>query len=456
MIHAELTFLGGAGTVTGSKHLLTIQDKKIMIDCGLFQGIKEERLLNWKPFAIPAKEVDAIVITHAHLDHTGYIPLLVKQGFHGPIYCSAPTAELAKLILLDSAKIQMEDAEHANQYGYSKHSPALPLYDTNDVEKTLPLFKILVPDQWHSIFLKQLDIRLSNSGHILGSTFVEARVGDKVIVFSGDLGKEHPLTLQPRKIIHKADVLVVESTYGDRCHPEEHPSESLAKIINDTISKDGHILIPAFAIGRTQDILFLLSKLKKENRIPNVPIYVDSPMADRATGIFDRYPEWHRLDSTALKSLSSTFQHVLTPEKSKELCESKTPSIVLAGSGMLTGGRIRHHLMTRISDSKNSIILVGFQAAGTLGRHLREGASEIKLYGKYLPVKAKIFEISSLSAHADQHEIISWISGFQHKPTQIFLVHGEPNASEGLRVRITDTFKIPVHIAKLNEKVSCF
>jgi metallo-beta-lactamase family protein len=449
----NLTFLGAAGTVTGSKHLLSMGSKKILVDCGLFQGVKEQRLLNWRPFPLDVKEIDAVVLTHAHLDHTGYLPLLVKQGFRGPIYCSEPTAELTKLVLLDAAKLQEEDADHANREGYSKHKPALPLYRMTDAEAIFPLLETLLAEQWHSILSGKAKLKLTHSGHILGSTFVEIETEGRSLFFTGDLGRAHPVTLRPRAAPRETDYLVVESTYGDRCHPKASPEESLARILNETLERGGQVLIPTFAIGRTQDILHLITTLKGSHRIPDVPVYLDSPMAEKATAIFDRFANWHRLSSPDLKQLSMTFQTVATPNHSMALCQSNEPAIVLAGSGMLTGGRIKRHLVARLPHEKNTVILVGYQAAGTLGRFLKEGAVEAKIFGKYIPVRARIAEISSLSAHADQHEILDWIGSFSKLPTQIFIVHGEANASEGLRVRIFDRFGITPHIAKFDETI---
>ncbi|HTL12823.1 MAG TPA: MBL fold metallo-hydrolase [Bdellovibrionota bacterium] len=449
----KLTFLGGAGTVTGSKHLLTAGQRRVLIDCGLFQGAKEQRLLNWSPLSIDAKTIAAVILTHAHLDHTGYLPLLIKQGFRGPIYCSEPTSELTKLVLLDSAKIQEEEAEHANREGYSKHKPALPLYRTADAEAVFPFFETRSPGSWHPILSGEARMRLQNSGHILGSTFVEIEARSERVVFSGDLGRAHPLTLNPRELIEEADSLVLESTYGDRCHPKEPPGETLAKIIDQTLDVDGQILIPTFAIGRTQDILHLIASLKAAQRIPDLPVYLDSPMASQATSIFDRYTDWHRMTSPDLKRLSATFRHVATPEQSASLSRSKDPAIILAGSGMLTGGRIQQHLMSRLPQGKNTVVLVGYQAAGTLGRFLKEGVEEAKIFGRYIPVRARITEISSLSAHADQSEILEWLGGFTSPPKRIFLVHGETGALEGLRVRVTDRLGTVPHIARLGETV---
>lgn len=432
---------------------MSVGSKKVLVDCGLFQGVKDQRLLNWQTLPVDAKSIDAVILTHAHLDHTGYLPLLVKQGFRGPIYCSEPTMELTQLVLLDAAKIQEEDADHANETGYSKHKPALPLYRVSDAEAVFKLFHTLLPEQWHSILENLMRVNLTNSGHILGSTFVEIETGGKSFVFSGDLGRAHPITLKPRATLRDADYLLIESTYGDRLHPSEPPIDALARLINATIKRGGTAIIPTFALGRTQDILHLIAQLKAEHRIPDVPVYLDSPMADKATAIFDRHASWHRLSSPDLRRLSNTYQHVASANHSMSICQSKEPSIVLAGSGMLTGGRVKHHLVARLPHEKNSVILVGFQAAGTLGRFLQEGAQEAKLFGKYVPVRAQIAEISSLSAHADQREILDWIGSFAQTPKRIFIIHGEANAAEGLRVRIGDTFGVAPHVAKLGETV---
>ncbi len=447
----SISFLGGAGTVTGSKHLLSFNGKKILVDCGLFQGLKEHRVLNWQPFPIDPKSIDAVALTHAHLDHCGYLPLLVKQGFRGAIYCSAPTAELAAIVLNDAAVLEEEDADHANQYGYTRHHPALPLFTRADAESVFPLFETLECGHWTKIAGGEAQLRLTNSGHILGSTFMEFKIGGRRVVFSGDLGRENPITVLPPKALKDADVLVMESTYGDHCHPNGNPLESLYSVLNKTLLRSGHVVIPAFAIGRTQDILHLISLLKADKRIPSVPVYLDSPMAERSNLVFDRYPQWHKLTSPDLKWLSVTCHRVSSINQSRFLCKSREPSIVIAGSGMLTGGRVLQHLMARLPDKRNTVVLAGYQAAGTLGRFLREGATEAKLFGTYVPARAEIAEISSLSAHADQKEILNWISNFEKPPQRTFLVHGEPNASEGLRVRLRDRFGIIAHIAKMGE-----
>ena len=351
----SIQFLGGAGTVTGSKFLVGFQNKKILVDCGMFQGLKSLRLLNWAPLAIDTGQIDAVILTHAHLDHTGHLPLLVKQGFKGKIYCTDPTSELTEIILRDTAKIQEEDALRANAGGYSKHNPALPLYGIHDAEKTFPLFQVEPLHQWIQID-SEIKFRFQLSGHILGSVFVELDCGDERVVFSGDLGRPHPLTLNPPARIGNADYLLIESTYGDRKHPRENPFERLAKIINETVNRGGQILIPCFAVGRTQELLHLIAKLKEAETIPNIPVYLDSPMAIRTTKAFDRFPEWHRLGAQDLANLQKGVTLISDGEASRKLQEDHHPAIIIAGSGMMTGGRILAHAFQKIRNPKNTFV----------------------------------------------------------------------------------------------------
>ena len=433
----KIHFLGGAGTVTGSKFLVVFGNKKIMVECGMFQGLKNLRLLNRTPLPFDPKEIDAVIITHAHLDHTGHLPLLVKQGYSGKIYCSEPTREVAEIILRDSAKLQEEDAIQANRGGYTKHHPALPLYDTHDAERTFSHFRVEPLHQWIKID-EQIKFRFQLSGHILGSVFVELDCDGERIVFSGDLGRAHPLTLNPPARLENADYLLIESTYGDRKHSRENVYDRFAKIIHETVSRGGQILIPCFAVGRTQDILHILAKLKASHSIPNLPIYLDSPMAIRTTQVFDRYPSWHKLGPEDLSCLEQGVTLVSDWETSKKLQEDHQPAIIIAGSGMMAGGRILSHAYNKLRDARNTFVMVGFQAAGTLGRFLRDGSDELKIFGEYVSVKAKVEELASLSAHADQSEIIEWLRGFSKPPKKTFIVHGEPHSADALRVRIRD------------------
>ncbi len=434
----SIQFLGGAGTVTGSKFLVQCDQKKILVDCGLFQGLKELRLQNWAPFPIDPSTIDAVLLTHAHLDHTGYLPILKRNGFSGPIYCTHPTRDLSKVILYDSAKIQEEDAERINAAGYSKHVPAKPLYTTEEAESVLSLIRPIEMEKWIPLF-DGLDARFTNSGHILGSAFIELRTPKSTIAFTGDLGRPEPLILPPPKFIRKADFLVIESTYGDRVHSPLSPLKELARIINEAIDRKGHIIIPSFAVGRTQDILYLVSVLKNQSQIPNIPIFLDSPMGTDATEIFLKYPTSHRLSVDEVAALQKDVTMVRSQKESESLLDHEPSTLVIAGSGMLTGGRVLAHLLKRLRERENTVVFVGYQAASTRGSLLRAGMPELKIYNQYVPVRARIEEISTLSAHADQKDLIKWMGEFDSPPKKTFIVHGEPQAADALRVRSRDS-----------------
>ncbi len=452
----SIQFLGAAGTVTGSKFLFRADNYKILVDCGLFQGLKALRLQNWEKLPVEAASIDALILTHAHLDHTGYVPLLVRNGFKGKIFCTAPTRELAKIILTDSAHIQEEDAKFANEQGYSKHNPAVPLYTSGDVVRALKLFSTEPADKWVKLS-KDIKFRFSPSGHILGSAFIELDYQGTRVVFSGDLGRKAPLMLHPPTQITTADYLVVESTYGDRVHASESPINVLKRVINETVARKGHVIIPSFAVGRVQDVLYLISKLKRQKSIPNIPVYLDSPMGIHATEVLLDYPEWHKLGAREVQAFCQDVIMVQNQQQSHEIARAKKSTIVVAGSGMLTGGRVLHHLQVRLADPRNTILLVGFQAAGTRGRLLRDGIPELKMFGQYVAVKAHVEELSSLSAHADQKEILAWLAGFRSAPKMTFIVHGEPQAADALRVRIRDSLNWPVEVpAQFEEKILNF
>ncbi len=449
----SVQFLGGAGTVTGSKFLVETDAQRILIDCGLFQGVKDLRLKNWEPFSVNPQSIDAVILTHAHLDHTGYLPLLVKKGFRGKIFCTPPTRDLTKVILADAAHLQEEDADYANRKGFSKHKPAKPLFTTEDAEKALGRLTTIHDEQWRSLQSKTR-FRFRPSGHILGSAIIELETSGKKFVFSGDLGRENPLLLNPPDAIKSADYLFVESTYGDRLHDSTSVLRALAKITQDTIGRGGFLLIPSFAVGRTQDLLYLFSKLKKQKKMPDVPVFLDSPMGINATQIFLDHSNWHKLSEREVNDLADVATMVKSRKQSKELLTRKHPAVVVAGSGMISGGRILHHLEARLSDSRNTVLLVGFQAAGTRGRLLRGGITELKMHGRYIPVRAHIEEISTLSAHADQGEILGWLRKFEKPPKMTFIVHGEPQASDALRVKIQDTLDWKVKVPAGGEIVS--
>ncbi|HTB33090.1 MAG TPA: MBL fold metallo-hydrolase [Bacteroidia bacterium] len=451
----SIKFLGAASTVTGSKHLLKTPGKNILIDCGLFQGIKSLRLKNWEPLPVQVDQIDTVILTHAHLDHCGYIPLLVKSGFKGDILMTAPTRDLVEIILRDSAKIQEEDADRANKYGYSKHKPALPLYTTADVEKSLNQFKTHTDKEWISL---SPDIRFQflKNGHILGSCFIEIACYGKKIVFSGDIGRKESELLASPEIIESADYLVMESTYGNRLHSNENAMDELSDIINSTIHRKGNLLIPSFAVGRAQELMHMILQLKRELNIPDIPVYMDSPMGADATEILNRYPEWHKLTAEDTRQLHDNITIIRDWHDTQKVIEKKGSKIVIAASGMLTGGRVLEYLEHYIENKKNTVLLVGYQAEGTRGRALREGVHEIKMYGKYYKVLAKVSEMSALSAHGDQQEMIDWIKQFKQKPSRIFLVHGEPLAQETFRVKINDELGIDTIIPLQNEEYILF
>lgn len=431
----QLQFLGAAGTVTGSKTLIEYGGKKIMVDCGLFQGVKALRLQNWAKFPVDPATIETILLTHAHLDHCGYIPLLVKEGFQGDIHCTEPTEELTEIILKDSAKIQEEEAERANRHNYTRHRPAKPLYDLKDVAKSAQLFVNHNYHEW--VILDEFaKFQFRNAGHILGSAMIELRIEDKTFVFTGDLGRREPLLLHPPEHPKLTDVLVIESTYGDRLHDEANAKEGLHKVIMETIHKGGILMIPTFAVERAQELLYLLSQLKREGRLPGVPVYLDSPMGVSATKVMMGAPGWHSLSRNEVNEMDSIVRLITDADSSRAVVADTRPKIVLAGSGMITGGRIIHYLNRYLGEQRNTILLVGFQAQGTRGRALEEGAAELKFFGRFHPVRAEVRKITSLSAHADQSEIMDWLKHFKQAPEQVFINHGEPHASDALRVKI--------------------
>ncbi len=435
-----LTFLGGAGTVTGSKFLLSGPDARVLVDCGLFQGLKRLRLRNWQPLPVPGATIDAVVVSHAHLDHVGYLPALVRQGFAGPVYCSRSTAQLAQIILSDSAKLMQEDADYAAKRGYSKHARPQPLYTADDVEATIPLLRpIDFDDEVPAI--PGVRLMLRPAGHILGSASPWIRMGAESVLFSGDLGRaSHPL-LRPPEPPPAVDAIVVESTYGNRSHSEV-PSDALASAINRTVARGGSVLIPAFAVDRTEVLLLMLRRLKAEGSIPDVPVYVDSPMALRALAVYRRAL---RDGAGDLRGDLDTARDIFDPgglreahsaDDSARLNNPGQPCIIISASGMATGGRILHHLKHMLPDPRHTVACVGFQAAGTRGRALLEGASQVKMHGIYVPVRAEVVDLSGFSVHADGDEIISWLSRAPEPPGVVYVVHGEPDASAVLATRI--------------------
>ncbi|MGC9364345.1 MAG: MBL fold metallo-hydrolase RNA specificity domain-containing protein [Fidelibacterota bacterium] len=446
---AKLTFLGATQTVTGSKFLLEAGGKKLLIDCGLFQGLKELRLRNWEDFPMDPASIDMVILTHAHIDHTGYLPKLVQLGFQGKIYATPATADLCGIMLPDSAHLQEEDAKYANKKQFSKHKPALPLYTVADAERALELFEPLPYGKKIEIG-SGMTLCYRDAGHILGSAFVDIRIqqekGERRILFSGDLGRPAQPILRDPHTVYGTDYLVIESTYGDRLHGETDRKEDLARIINESYERGGVLIIPSFAVGRTQELLFTIRELEEEQRVPIMPIFVDSPMAIHATDVFEKNTQDHDLESkvAALKGVeilkTTDLRVAQTAEQSKAINNISDKAIIISASGMVTGGRILHHLSNRLGNPQNTVLFIGYQAEGTRGRTIMEGAEAVKIHGQQVPINAKIEQISGFSAHADYNEILAWLSNFNEAPRKIFIVHGEASQSAALGKRIAETF----------------
>lgn len=430
-----LRSLGGAGTVTGSKHLIDADGTRVLIDCGLFQGLKHLRERNWESLAVPPESIDAVVLTHAHLDHSGYLPKLVREGFRGTAHCTAATADLCNILLKDSAQIAEKDAAYANRKGFSKHTPALPLYTMRDAERALKHLKPIPFDSEFEI-ARDVGLKFRRAGHILGAATAELKVGAATIVFSGDLGRyDDPVMPDPVSVAH-ADYIVVESTYGDRTHAKTDPMEALGDTIERTVRRGGTVVIPAFAVGRVQSLLHHLWLLKRAGRLAATPIFLDSPMAISATDLLRAHPEDHRLDAEAIEGSCGVANYARDVEASKAITANAMPKVVIAGSGMATGGRVLHHIRTFAPDPRSTILFAGYQALGTRGARLLAGETELKMFGEWIPVRAEIANLPELSAHADADEIMRWLSGFENPPRRLFIVHGEPAASEALRTRV--------------------
>ncbi|WP_299667806.1 MBL fold metallo-hydrolase [uncultured Polaribacter sp.] len=447
---AKIHFLGAAGTVTGSKFLIDLPEKRILIDCGVFQGLKELREKNWKDLPIAAASIDVVLLTHGHLDHVGYLPRLVKQGFSGKIIGTAPTLAIAEIILKDSAKIHEEEAEKANKEKYTKHTPAKPFFTKKEAEKTITFFKVALEDTWVS-FTNNISYRFQYNGHIIGATFIELDLYKKRFVFSGDIGRTNDYLLDPPKKPAWADFLFIESTYGNKLHPKENIEERFTNIITNVIHKNGNLIIPSFAVERLQTLMYVLWKLHKNNKIPNIPIFVDSPMGNNVLAVFKRFSKWHKLPDAEYNAMCNHIHIIQSYRETWETIDDKRSKIIIAGSGMVTGGRVLTYLQQLIDVPTTTVLLVGYQAEGTRGRQLQEGAHEIRFYGKYYPVKASIKTIESLSAHADQKELLNWMSSIKNIPEKVYLIHGEPTALDAFRVKIKNTYHWNVSIPKLND-----
>ena len=461
---AKLTFLGAAGTVTGSKYLVEAAGKRLLVDCGIFQGSEELSERNYKPLAIDPKTFHFVVLTHAHLDHTGWLPCLVKAGYSGPIYANPATIELTTLLLKDSAHLQEEDARHAEVSNHNHRANAEPLYLPEDVEPVLRLLKPM-PRSGNFTISPEFHIDSYDAGHILGSSSLVLTINENgrqsVVVFSGDIGRyDQPILNDPKTPAAQADVLLCESTYGDRDHPAGDAAELLAAVVNRVAGRGGSIVIPAFAIGRTQTFMYYLRLLEDQQRIPRLPVYVDSPMALSATDLYLKYHEdhdleFHREENDGKGDPLSVHQFHLTrtTEESKQINNVRTPCIIVSASGMVTGGRVLHHLAQRLGDARNAVILAGFQAQGTRGRALLDGAKILRLFGQPVPVNAEIVQMGQFSAHAGSSELLRWLTGFPAPPKQTYLVHGEPQAAQALQASIQQKFRRSVSVARYMDTV---
>lgn len=443
----SLRFLGAAGTVTGSKYLLTKGNCKFLVDCGLFQGPKELRLKNWDRFPIDPRSIGAIILTHAHIDHSGYIPRLIKEGFRGKIFCTSATKDLARILLPDTGYLQEEEAEYLNRKKLSRHEPALPLFTKDDAEKSLEYFATKDFKQEFEV-LPGISATFHYAGHILGASQVTIKNGNTTIGFSGDLGRSNDTIFFPPEKMPPVNYLVVESTYGNRKHVDSDPLNDLEMIIKEAHKDNGVVVIPAFAVGRAQTLMYFLSKLKKEGRIPQISMYLNSPMAVSVTNIFCEYKTLHKLSDLECDETCEVVNYVRSVAESKALNERKGPMVIISASGMATGGRILHHLKAFAPDPRNTIVLAGFQAAGTRGRQIQDGAKEIKIFREMVPVRAKVRSMANLSAHADYEEITNWLDQSKISPKQIFVTHGEPEAanalSENLEAKLGLKCMVPV------------
>jgi metallo-beta-lactamase family protein len=453
----KLTFLGAARTVTGSKYLLETRGRKILIDCGLFQGLKELRLRNWETLPFDPSELSAAVLTHAHLDHTGYLPRLVAHGYRGRVFCTPGTADLCKLVLPDSARLQEEDAREANRLHYSRHNPALPLYRESDAFRALSQLQTVAFHKPISL-VDGVDIEFIQAGHLLGSAFIKVSInGGPTVLFGGDLGRyTRPVLPDPSAPPH-ADVLLLESTYGDRIHEADDQGVRLAAIIKDTVARGGKLIIPAFAIGRVEEVLYWIKKLEDDGKIPKLPVFLDSPMALDALRYYANRAAELDADIQAAVEIrrffTARFQPVSSVQQSSELVRSKIPSIVVSSSGMATGGRVLHHLLGALPDRRSTVLFVGYQAAGTRGRQLVDGAREVKIRGQLVPVNARVERLDSMSAHADSQETLRWLGGFNRPPRVTYLVHGEPGPMDALKGSLESQLKWNVHAPAHLEQV---
>ena len=448
----RLTFLGATETVTGSKYLVETTNYKLLVDCGLFQGYKSLRLRNWEEFSFNPAELNAIVLTHAHLDHSGLIPAIVRRGFRGKIYMTEGTFELCKILWADSAKIYEEDAERANRKKYTKHQPAKPLFELSDVERAIPLVQVVGFNQEKKL-AENLSVTFLHAGHILGASQVVLKVSNKKIHFTGDLGRSaDPLMLGPAPFVG-ADILVTESTYGNAQHGSTDPEAELEEILNRVLKRGGTVVIPAFAVGRTQSLMLHIWRLMKHGKLPQVTMYLNSPMATSVSSLYHQHQEEHRIDLAEFDEMYSAARIVKDVKESKELNELMAPKIIIAASGMMEGGRVLHHVMKFGPDPKNAIIFTGYQAGGTRGRQLLDGAKSVRIFHMDVPINAEIFSIDSMSAHMDGSELLKWLSNAKSAPAMTYVTHGEPDAADRMRFRIENELGWQARAATTGESI---
>ena len=449
----ELSFLGATDTVTGSRYLVEAGGARVLVDCGLFQGPKKLRDRNWEPPPFEPSSLDAVVLTHAHIDHSGYLPKLCKDGFRGPIWCTEGTRDLLRILLPDSGHLQEEDARHANKYGYARHRPALPLYTRDDAERCLGQLRSVA---FHQPFTPAPGITASytRAGHIVGSACLALAAGAVRVTFSGDVGRPADPVMRPPEPLGPTDYLVIESTYGDRRHPPEDVGAALAQLVSDTAAKGGTVVVPAFAVGRAQHLLHLLAGLRAAKRIPQLPIFLDSPMAIDATELFCKHKDDHGLSEAECTLMCKIATYTRTPDDSKAIDRSGEPKVIVSASGMATGGRVLHHLQRFLPDERSAVLLVGYQSAGTRGRQLAEGVDELKLHGQYVAVRARVVQIQGLSAHGDYAELIDWLRPAALAPRRVFVTHGEPSASDAFRRRLVEAFGWNAITPDLDSKVA--
>ncbi len=458
---STLTFQGAARTVTGSRYLVESAGHRVLVDCGMFQGLKELRLRNWAEPPVPPASIDSVVLTHAHLDHVGMLPRLVAQGFKGRIYCTPGTQDLCSLVLPDAGRLQEEEAERANRKGYTKHHPAKPLFTEDDAVVTLSRLQPVGYERPIPVGSSGLQVEFIPAGHLLGAAYVRMRRQDGsggTVLFGGDLGRYNRPILPDPSAGSATDVLLVESTYGDRLHPAGDETERLATLILETAAKNGKLIIPSFAIGRVEEVLYAIKQLEDAGKVPPLPVYVDSPMALQALKFYERRA--HELDADIGRRrgevsafCTKRFTPVATSQESRDVVERRGPYIVISASGMATGGRVLHHLANGLADPRNTVLFVGFQAAGTRGRQLIEGAQEVKMFGQFVPVHARIEKLNGMSAHADASEIVKWLRTFPKPPGMTYLVHGEPTAQDTLKTRIENELAWNVHIPRHGDRV---